>query len=150
MLGTLDKEGIESVLGNNMFGRLGCHSAGRTYVVPVNYAYDGKHIIGHSMPGMKIRMMRNNPQVCFEVDEVSNFSNWKSVIVWGEYQEISDTHERSRAMKFLVDRTLQLKVSKSSIPLSLAAGPHPHFPADIKPVIYRIVIAEKTGRYEKD
>lgn len=55
-----------------------------TYVVPVNYVYDGKFIIAHSVAGMKIQMMRKNRDVCFEVDEMKSITNWKSVIAWGQ------------------------------------------------------------------
>jgi nitroimidazol reductase NimA-like FMN-containing flavoprotein (pyridoxamine 5'-phosphate oxidase superfamily) len=151
MLGKLSSSEIEHVLSHNLFGRIGCYDAGRIYVVPVNYVYDGKDIIAHSVEGMKIQMMRNNPEVCFEVDEVRDFTNWKSVIVLGEYQEIVDEMERYRAIKFFVDRTLRIKISETAIPPETSEKRvHPRSPGMIKPVIYRIVALEKSGRYEKD
>lgn len=150
MLGKLRDTEIEEVLRNNLLGRIGCHDEGKTYVVPVNYVYDGNSIIAHSMIGMKIQMMRKNSQVCFEVDEMKDFMNWKSVILWGEYQEITDTMERYRAMKFFVDHTLRTKISETAIPPEISEKSiHPKYNDAIKPVIYRIVILEKTGRYEK-
>src|SRR5262245_55037619 len=112
MLGKLNDIEIEDVLKNNVLGRIGCHDDGKTYVVPINYVYDGKDIIAHSVFGMKIQMMRNSPEVCLEVDEITDFTNWKSVVVWGEYQEITDPMERYRAVKYLVENTLQIKVSE--------------------------------------
>ena len=151
MLGKLSDTEIAEVLRNNLLGRIGCHDDGKTYVVPVNYVYDGHSIIAHSMTGMKIQMMRKNPQVCFEVDEMIDFMNWKSVIVWGEYQEIIDTMERYRAVKFFVDHTLRTKISETAIPPEISENKiHPAYSATIKPVIYRIVILEQTGRYEND
>ena len=50
--------------------------------------------MAHSLKGMKIEMMRKKPKVCFEVDEMKNFTNWRSVIVWGEYQEFTEERER--------------------------------------------------------
>ncbi len=58
MLGELNQEQIEQVLRSEVIGRLGCHASGRTYVVPVTYAYDGERIICHSGLGRKIEMMR--------------------------------------------------------------------------------------------
>jgi len=81
MVGRLSNEEIEEVLKRNVLGRIGCNDGKKNYVVPVNYAYDGKYIIAHSMMGLKIEIMRKNPQVCFEVDEMKNFVNWKSVIL---------------------------------------------------------------------
>jgi uncharacterized protein len=51
--------------------------------VPVTYAFHRGDIYGHSGVGMKVRMMRANPHVCFEVDRVVSQSNWQSVIAWG-------------------------------------------------------------------
>ena len=92
MIRNLTNEEIEDVLKRNSIGRIGCNDGRKTYVVPVNYVYDGKCIIVHSYDGMKIQMMRKNSGVCFEVDEIKSFTAWKSVIAWGEYQEL--TNER--------------------------------------------------------
>lgn len=150
MIGKLNNEQIEEVLKQNVLGRIGCTDGKKTYVVPVNYVYDGKHIIGHSLAGMKILMMRKNPEVCFEVDELKSFTKWKSVIVWGHYQELIDERERYQAMKLFVDRMLKMKISETAIPPEISEKRvHPRSPGNIKPVIYRIVITEKTGRFEK-
>jgi uncharacterized protein len=151
MIGRLTHEQIEEVLRENVVGRIGCSEGKKIYVVPVNYIYDGKHIIAHSVMGMKIEMMRKNPQVCFEVDEMKNFTNWKSVIVWGEYQELHDERDRYYAMKLFVDRTIRMKISETAIPPEISEQRvHPRSPGNIKPIVYRIVISESTGRYEKD
>jgi nitroimidazol reductase NimA-like FMN-containing flavoprotein (pyridoxamine 5'-phosphate oxidase superfamily) len=68
-------------------GRLGCSTDGKMYIVPVTFVYDGTYIYAHSKEGLKIKMMRNNPSVCFEVDIIDNLTNWRSVILWGEYEE---------------------------------------------------------------
>lgn len=151
MLGKLNDIEIEEVLRNNLLGRIGCHDDGKTYIVPVNYVYDGHSIIAHSVKGMKIEMMQKNPHICFEIDEVKNFTNWKSVIVWGEYHEITDSMERYRAMKFFVEHTLHTKISETAVPPELPGKKvHPWNSPSVKPVIYRIVILEKTGRYENE
>jgi uncharacterized protein len=151
MIGKLSSEQIDEVLRSNVVGRIGCSSLWKNYVVPINYVFDGKSIIGHSVVGEKIRMMRKNPSVCFEVDEIKDLTNWKSVIVWGEYQELQEERERYAAMKLFVDRMLRLKISETAIPPETSAGRvHPRSPGNIKPVIYKIVIKEMTGRYEKD
>jgi uncharacterized protein len=149
MTGKLSNEQIDEVLKQNVLGRIGCHSSGKTYVVPINYVYDGKYIIGHSVEGLKIQMMRNNPQVCFEVDEMISFTNWKSVIAWGTYLEITGERERLQAMELFVDRMMHLKISETAhLPEISEKRLHPRSPGMIKPVIYRIIISEKTGRFE--
>jgi nitroimidazol reductase NimA-like FMN-containing flavoprotein (pyridoxamine 5'-phosphate oxidase superfamily) len=151
MIGKLTNHQIDEVLSLNVLGRIGCVADGRIYVVPINYAYDGKNIIAHSVKGMKIDMMRKNPNVCFEVDEMKNYTNWKSVIAWGQYQELTEERDRQAAMKLFVDRTMRLKISETAtLPEINENRTHPRSPGNIKPVIYRIVLVEKTGRYETD
>jgi uncharacterized protein len=65
MLGELTAEQINAVLFNEVVGRIGCHGEGRTYVVPVTYVFDGEAVCAHSAEGLKIRIMRANPDVCF-------------------------------------------------------------------------------------
>ena len=114
MIGKLTTEQIDEVLKTNVLGRIGCNDGKKTYVVPISYVYDGKFIIGHSVAGLKIRMMQKNPSVCFEVDEMKSFNNWKSVIVWGEYQELKGGREKYYAMKLFVDRMMKIKINKTA------------------------------------
>ena len=151
MIGILSPAQIEAVLNENILGRIGCNDGRKTYVVPVNYVYDGQQIIAHSVDGMKIRMMRSNPAVCFEVDEMKSFTNWKSVILWGVYQELTDERSRYNAMKHFVDRMIHMKISESALPPETTENRvHPRSPGNIKPIVYRIVINERTGRFENE
>jgi uncharacterized protein len=151
MIDKLSEEQIESVLKENILGRIGCNDGRKTYVVPLNYVYDGKFIIAHSVMGMKIQMMRKNPDVCFEVDEMKSFTKWKSAIVWGRYQELTNERDRYYAMKLFVEKVMHMKISTtaklSEMQLSMA---HPLMQETIRPIVYRIVINEKTGRYEDE
>jgi uncharacterized protein len=147
MLGSLDSKQIEDVLTRQVVGRIGCSAGGITYVVPISYAYDGEYIYGHTMDGMKIDMMRKNPEVCFEVEDMKDMANWKSVISWGKFEELSDQTDRNKALQILVDRILPL-ISSQTTHLS----PQWPFPADdpesIKGIVFRIRLKEKTGRFE--
>ncbi len=149
MFGKLDDKQIEEVLRHQIIGRIGCHAAGTTYVVPISYAYDGVYVYGHTHEGMKINIMRNNPLVCFEVDEMKDMANWKSVISWGTYEELKDKTERDNALVSLINRILPL-VSSETVHLSA------HWPfvtgdiSSIKGIVFRIRLAEKTGRFENN
>ena len=102
MLGILSELEIEEFLKSELVGRIGCHSDGVTYVVPVNYIYDGVHIYAHSGQGMKINMMRKDPNICFEIDNIQSIIHWRSVIVWGKFEEITDLHEKQEIMQKLI------------------------------------------------
>ena len=152
MIRNLTNEEIEDLLKRNVIGRIGCNDGRKTYVVPVNYVYDGKYIIAHSYDGMKIQMMRKNSEVCFEVDEIKSFTTWKSVIAWGEYQELADERKRYEAMKLFLDRMIHPKISTSTTltqAVEKVTDP-PLPPVNPRSVIYRIVITDKTGRFEDE
>ncbi|MEB2777424.1 hypothetical protein SYJ56_19070 [Algoriphagus sp. D3-2-R+10] len=48
--------------------------------------------------------MRNNPRVCFQVDSIENMTNWRSVIAWGEFEEMKNEDEYEFGMKILKNR----------------------------------------------
>jgi len=150
MLGELDQDQIDHLLRSEVIGRLGCHSDGRTYVVPVTYVYDGQCIYGHTGEGMKLRMMRANPHVCLEVDRIQNMANWQSAVVWGTFEEL-EGEEAVRAMELLLRRLTPLLTSETTIPFQGLEGAVKRHPGagDGHAVVYRIHILEKTGRFEK-
>ena len=89
--------------------------------------------------------------ICFEVDEMKSLANWKSVIAWGEYQELTGERDRYYAMKLFVDKTMHMKISETAIPPEVTGDmAYPDSTGSIKPIVYRIVITEKTGRFEND
>lgn len=150
MLGELNQPQIDQLLRTEAIGRIGCHADGRTYVVPVTYVYDGHAIYGHTGEGLKLRMMRANPQVCFEVEHVDNMANWQSAIVWGTFEELHGP-EQERAMALLLTRLLPLMASESSQPshgLSSTDADRTST-GDGPAVLYRIRVSERTGRFEK-
>lgn len=141
MLGELNAAEIEALLRENVIGRIGCHAFGQTYVVPITYVYDRSAIYARSAEGMKIHMMRENPRVCFEVDSMDGLANWKSVIASGLYQELDGDDARERFM-WLVSRL----AGRLDGPPGDTVHPRGESPAG---VVYRIVIEEKAGRFER-
>ena len=150
MLGELNNDQIEHVLHSEAIGRIGCHDAGRAYVVPITYVYDGEAVYGHSTEGQKLHMMRANPFVCFEVEQVDDLANWRSVIAWGTFEELSGDDEH-RALQLLIDRLMPLMPSVTADPRTDAhlTGTHAHATGGQAPILYRIALTDKTGRFEK-
>ena len=150
MIGEMTEEQIERLLSSQMIGRIGCCDNGRAYVVPVTYAYAGGFIYAHSSEGRKVELMRHNPNVCFEVENVTNMANWQSVIVEGAFEELVGD-EASRAMELLMERFLPFMgtVSETLMPSHEAAPPvHGNKPGNHQAVVYRVRVSQKTGRFE--
>ena len=79
---SLDADGIEAVLRRAIVGRIACcaHDGERPYLVPIPFGYDGESVYSISGPGRKLDIMRAQPAVAFEVDEVEAEDRWRSVI----------------------------------------------------------------------
>jgi nitroimidazol reductase NimA-like FMN-containing flavoprotein (pyridoxamine 5'-phosphate oxidase superfamily) len=148
MFGILNKEEIETLLHKQIIGRIGCHIDNTTYIVPISYVYDGEFVYALTREGLKINMMRQNRQVCFEVEDIPDLGNWKTVICWGEYEELSNKAERHQALLLLHDRQLP-HVTSATTKLSPTWPFRPDNIDAIKGIVFRIRIGKKTGKYEK-
>jgi uncharacterized protein len=148
MLGKLNDEQIESLLKELPVGRIGCHADGITYIVPVNYVYDGINIYAHSAKGMKIDMMRKNPEVCFQADAITSLQNWESVICWGRFEEITDMLEREHAMQKIINRVMPLMQGETAQPSHGFTGDASDVGFEMELILYKIVLSKKTGRFE--
>lgn len=148
MLGKLTNEEIETVLKTNIIGRIGCHADQQLYVVPISYFYDGEFIIGHTIEGMKIELLRKNPECCVEVDEITSLSDWRSVIVWGTYEELSG-ERAEKAQTDLLNRILPLMETEEEQPGRMGlSSSHREATQTNNPIVYRIRLNKKTGRFE--
>jgi len=149
MLGELSYEEIKDVLENNFVGRIGCSDGQKIYVVPISYLFKNDGVICHSRDGMKVRMMRINPNVCFEVDEIKNYENWRSVIAWGAYRELRGAEE-AEARQFFSEVMLSQKASLTSLPPDSVAENQLNTKTIGDSVFYKITFSEVTGRFERD
>lgn len=142
VLGELNEAQVEEVLGRAVVGRIGCISDGRPYVVPICYVYDHGCVYGHSIAGKKLAAMRENSQVCFEVESVEDLQNWQSVIATGVFEDLTEQEQRE-GMQLLVDRIMPL--------LTAGGAEYDHGgsrPANRGAVVFRIRLGEKSGRFE--
>jgi uncharacterized protein len=131
----LPPDQIERLLRTAIVGRIACGGDGaveeaRPYLVPLAYGYDGEAVYAHSSPGRKIRLMRRQPLVAFEVDAAEAPDRWRSVIADAVYEEIVDPAARQAALRVIY--------------------PPPAVVPDLPPetIVYRLRLMAKSGRYE--
>ena len=145
MKGNLTLDQIDEVLRSEVVGRIGCVCDGWPYVVPVTYVYDGgEFVFSHSAEGRKTAAMRQNKQVCFEVEQIRSMSNWRTVVARGRYEELS-RDEEERAMDLLA----------SKFTWAAPGSTRPERREDVhrregivRPILFRIRLLERTGRVE--
>ena len=138
MIGELSQAEIDALLKRQRIGRIGSTSVGHVQITPIIYGYDGDAIFGHSRFGRKIQYMRGNPEVCFEVEEISGPDQLgASLRSRGAMRSYKDPGERDRAMRFIL---AQAGGGPESSAVQVERG------ADL--VIYRIRIDKRSGRTE--
>ncbi len=145
MMGNLEADEIEDVLRSEMVGRIACVADGWPYIVPVTYVYDGgEYVYSHSAEGRKVAAMRKQPQICFEVEQLQSVSKWRTVIARGIYEELQ-RDEEERAMDLLAGKfawTATVNGSRDRREeIHRRAGV-------VRPVLFRIRLLDRSGRFE--
>ena len=117
-------------------GRLGCIVNGEPYVVPVNCHLEGDSLYSHSLPGVKIAGLRENPGACVQVDEIESDLRWKSAIAFGKYEEITKPNERADILNKLLRKFPMLTPVESAIAIDGSAP---------EVIVFKINIERLTG-----
>jgi len=149
MLGKLTEAQIDDLLKQQVTGRVACHTDGETYIVPVNYVYRAPYIYSHAGKGKKIDMMRKNPKICFEVDEIKSIFNWKSVVAWGEFEEVTDMDEKERLMQGLIHRIMPFSNNPGDHPSHGITERDSDIGETVEIIVYKIRLDRMTGRFEQ-
>lgn len=136
MIEALGQEDARALLEAHHYGRLGCVNKDEPYVLPINYMYEDGDLYMHALPGLKIQAMQENPKICLQVDEVKDDYNWRSVIAFGEYEEINVPEEREQIMNAIFQRIPQLTPVESRMTQGQEA------------VVFRLRINRITGASE--
>src|SRR5471030_2000254 len=98
------------VLAGARLARLACAHENQPYIVPVYLAYDKASacLYGFTTPGQKIEWMRANPLVCVEVDQITAYDQWVSIIATGRYEELPETLGCDNARLLVQERPRQI------------------------------------------
>ena len=116
--------------------RLGCIVNGEPYVVPVNCLLEGDDLYSHSLPGLKISGLRDNPRACVQVDEIESDLRWRSAMAFGKYEEITKPNERAETLTKLLSKFPMLTPVESAIAIDGASQ---------EVIVFRIKIERLTG-----
>jgi uncharacterized protein len=106
--------------------------------VPVNYYFDGENIYIHTLPGKKLDALRANPRVCLQVDEIKDAYNWRSVIAYGTFEEISNEETQENVLTKLYSRLPHMTPVESML-VKGSKGT----------IVFRIKVEEVTGMGEE-
>lgn len=143
----MTREECSAVVSASRLARLACASENQPYVVPIHFAFADNHLYSFSMPGKKIDWMRANPKVCIQIDEFVEPREWRSVLVYGLFEELPDRigwkRERDHAWCLLEKHANWWEPGGLKPMPGPAAGASSH-------LFYRIRIESMTGRQAVD
>lgn len=71
------------LLSSHHVGRLAFTFRDRVDIEPISYLFQDGWIYARTSPGTKLEVVRHNPWVAFEIDEVESRYDWRSVVVHG-------------------------------------------------------------------
>ncbi len=111
----LDRNVINFILRNAEICRIGLCDNNIPYVVPMNFAHEGDFIYLHcATEGKKIYIIKNNDNVCFEVDTDTEIvkaetpcgwgMKFQSVIGIGKASIVSESAEKKHALDVIMEK----------------------------------------------
>lgn len=109
------------------------------YVVPVHYAFDGRDLFIYTTEGKKADIIKVNPEICLQAEDVEDNEHWKSVMVSGTAEQITDEDSRQKALDLI------LKINPKLTPAISIRWMDSWVRENIE-VIYRITPRAVTGR----
>jgi uncharacterized protein len=98
---TLSNEEARKLFQSARVARLGCIVNNEPYVVPISCLLEDNYLYSHSLYGLKISALRENPRACVQVDVIESELSWRSAIAFGKYEEISNPHARAEVLNKL-------------------------------------------------
>jgi len=96
----MESKEIQDLLQQVGYGHLGCDVRG-THVVPMHYYLEDSDIYIFTTEGQKTKYIDANPEVCLQVEEVHDLLHWRSVIVTGRAERLTEQQDINHAMQFV-------------------------------------------------
>jgi uncharacterized protein len=158
----MSREECFAALVGRKIGRVALVREGQPYVVPIYFVHDRPtmdeaYLYSFSALGQKIEWMRANPLVCVELDEVSNFEEWMSIVMFERYEELPDLPDEEPTLRNIARHQPERASERQHAWRLLQAYPvwwqpasasraRDSVPRTFFPIFYRILIDRITGR----
>lgn len=84
----LSRAEIEEILARNKVGRLAFAFHDRVDIQPLHFVYERGWLYGRTSEGEKIDTLQHNQWVAFEIDEIKDTFEWRSVVIHGSFWRI--------------------------------------------------------------
>jgi nitroimidazol reductase NimA-like FMN-containing flavoprotein (pyridoxamine 5'-phosphate oxidase superfamily) len=137
----LPREEIEEMLLRNKVGRLAFSFHDRVDVQPIHYVYERGWLYGRTSEGDKISSLAHNQWVAFEIDEVNDVFDWRSVVIHGSFWIL---HPRGSP------RAEELWAKAAELVSRIVPGAlTENDPVGFRQTLFRIAVSDVRGREAK-
>lgn len=136
MMKMLSHDEARELFQGSRVARLGCIVNGEPYVVPINCQLEGDCLYSHSLNGLKISGLRENPRACVQVDQIESDLHWRSAMAFGKFEEITKPNERADVLGKLLRNFPMLTPVESAIAVDGGAP---------EVIVFKIRIERVTG-----
>lgn len=110
-----NREDIEKIISQSRVCRLAMVDGDTPYIVPMNFGYkDGQLFFHCAKEGKKIDLIKKNPHICFEFDDLIKLKkaqlacdwgvDFQSVIGWGKAEFLDDLEEKTAALNCIMSQ----------------------------------------------
>ncbi len=134
----LARQEIENILERNNVGRLAFSLHDRVDIQPIHYVYERGWLYGRTSEGDKIATVAHNQWVAFEVDEIKDIFDWRSVVLHGSFWVL---HPRGspRAEELWAKAA---RLVSTIVPDALTEND----PVGFRQILFRVAVSDVRGR----
>ena len=134
----MPREEIEEMLLRNNVGRLAFSFHDRVDIQPIHYVYERGWLYGRTSEGDKIASLTHNQWIAFEVDEVEDVFEWRSIVIHGSFWILHPAGS-PRAEELWKKAT---ELMSRIVPGALTE----HDPVGFRHTLFRIAVSDVRGR----
>jgi nitroimidazol reductase NimA-like FMN-containing flavoprotein (pyridoxamine 5'-phosphate oxidase superfamily) len=137
----LSREETEAIIQRNRVGRLAFSFHDRVDIQPIHYIYERGWLYGRTSEGEKISALKHNQWIAFEIDEVADVFDWRSVVIHGSFWII---HPRGSP------RAEELWTKAAELIAKIVPGALTETdPVAYRHILFRIAVGDTRGREAK-
>lgn len=134
----MEREEIEAMLLRNKVGRVAFSFHDRVDIQPIHYVYERGWLYGRTSEGEKLSTLKHNQWVAFEVDEIADTFDWRSIVIHGSFWVI-----RPRGSP----RAEELWTKAAELVAKLVPGALTESdPVAFRQTLFRIAVSDVRGR----
>ncbi|MBV2143878.1 pyridoxamine 5'-phosphate oxidase family protein [Falsochrobactrum sp. TDYN1] len=130
---------VRDMIQNTQVGRLAYIYEGRPYVVPLSFRFSGGSLYSFTTEGQKTDGMRENDAVCILFDDIISPTQWRSVVVNGQYREIVREEEQNAIVNLMESDPIWWEPAYTK---TITSGGEQR---KLAPVFFRVDIESTTG-----